>query len=474
MRLLPRRSAGRLVALVILVMLVAQGITFWILADERQGALRSAELNYLLQRIVSAHELIEVVPAQERELALAALSDPVLTLSVDDQAQLAGDDAPVFTRWLVEEGPLAGYPEAFRVRTRILVDDDRCEERDRSHAHDRDDDDDDDAEEYREDWHKRLRKQDCPPLLMVSLPLSGGGWLNAMAQPPAPSWLWLRAAVLGAGITAVLLIVAVLLAVHYLLAPVQRLRLAARDFSRGQPRLLPEKGPEDIRDVIRAFNEMQTTVGKAQEEKARMLAALAHDLRTPLTAMRLRVELLPPGEDRERLLRNLAEMQSLAESTLEFIRGTAAEPPRRFDVGALLESLCEDLADMGLVVHCEELPRSVLEGHPEALRRAVRNLIENAVSYGGQARVSLTRTASSVVIHVTDPGPGIAPELRERVFEPFFRVEASRSRNSGGAGLGLAIARSLVSAMGGQLRITDGPGGKGCEVQVSLPVPSAG
>lgn len=369
MRLLPRRSAGRLVALVILVMLVAQGITFWILADERQGALRSAELNYLLQRIVSAHELIEVVPAQERELALAALSDPVLTLSVDDQAQLAGDDAPVFTRWLVEEGPLAGYPEAFRVRTRILVDDDRCEERDRSHAHDRDDDDDDDAEEYREDWHKRLRKQDCPPLLMVSLPLSGGGWLNAMAQPPAPSWLWLRAAVLGAGITAVLLIVAVLLAVHYLLAPVQRLRLAARDFSRGQPRLLPEKGPEDIRDVIRAFNEMQTTVGKAQEEKARMLAALAHDLRTPLTAMRLRVELLPPGEDRERLLRNLAEMQSLAESTLEFIRGTAAEPPHRFDVGALLESLCEDLADMGLVVHCEELPRSVLEGHPEALRR---------------------------------------------------------------------------------------------------------
>lgn len=104
----------------------------------------------------------------------------------------------------------------------------------------------------------------------------------------------------------------------------------------------------------------------------------------------------------------------------------------------------------------------------------MRNLIENAVSYGGQARVSLTRTASSVVIHVTDPGPGIAPELRERVFEPFFRVEASRSRNSGGAGLGLAIARSLVSAMGGQLRITDGPGGKGCEVQVSLPVPSAG
>jgi signal transduction histidine kinase len=308
----------------------------------------------------------------------------------------------------------------------------------------------------------------------MSLPLAGGDWLNAIAQPPAPSWLWLRAAVLGAGITAVLLIVAVLLAVHYLLAPVQRLRLAARDFSRGQLRLLPEKGPEDIRDVIRAFNEMQTTVGKAQEEKARMLAALAHDLRTPLTAMRLRVELLPPGEDRERLLRNLAEMQSLAESTLEFIRGTAAEPPRRFDVGALLESLCEDLADMGLAVHCEELPRSVLEGHPEALRRAVRNLIENAVSYGGEARVSLTRTASSVVIHVTDPGPGIAPELRERVFEPFFRVDTSRSRNSGGAGLGLAIARSLVSAMGGQVLITDGPGGKGCEVRISLPEPSAG
>lgn len=133
-----------------------------------------------------------------------------------------------------------------------------------------------------------MQKMDCPPVLDLSLRLTDGNWLNAVASPPQPSWLWLKAALMGAGITAVLLILAVLFAVQYILAPVRRLREAAESFSRDNPRQLPEQGPEDIRDVIRAFNHMQVQVVRSQDEKARLLAALAHDLRTPVTAMRLR------------------------------------------------------------------------------------------------------------------------------------------------------------------------------------------
>lgn len=147
------------------------------------------------------------------------------------------------------------------------------------------------------------------------------------------------------------------------------LSLAAHAFGRGEKVRIPEKGPEDVREVTRAFNQMQEQVGRAQEDRARLLAALAHDLRTPITSMRLRVEMLPEGEDRDRLLDSLREMQHLAEATLDFIRGTTTEQHRRYDLATLLDSLCGDLQEMGLAVHCQDSPRCVLQGQPEAVKR---------------------------------------------------------------------------------------------------------
>lgn len=472
MHLFPRRAASQLVLLVIVVMLLAQGITFWMMVGERQGALQTAGLNNLLNRVGNAYSLINSMQPDGRKRALAALSDSLLELSEGSEPLLKGDASPPFSVWLLSEGPLSDLTSASHdVRTRILVDDDRCKrEKDDHHEHyEHHDEHDNLIEEYQEDWHKRLRKMDCPPVLELSLDLKDGQWLNAVALPPRPSWLWLKAALIGAGVTAVLLIAAVLLAVRYILAPVRNLREAAVAFSQGNPRYLPERGPEDIRDVIRAFNAMQHQVGRSQDEKARLLAALAHDLRTPLTAMRLRVEMLPDGEDRSRLLDNLAEMQGLAEDTLDFIRGSASELTRRFDLGALLESLCDDLAEIGMAVTCDEMPRCIMQGRPEAVRRATRNLIENAVSYGDEARVSMVVNPDSIAIDIVDRGPGIPAELREKVFEPFFRVEASRSRDSGGAGLGLAIARTLVLGMGGSIAIEDLADGPGTRVRVTLP-----
>ena len=468
MRLWPRRAGGQLALLLILVLLAAQVITIVILAGERQGALRSASLEHVLQRVADGYTLADTTDPERQERILRALSSPTLRLSIDPAPYLTEDRASGMSRRLAEELGLS----VEQVRTAMEADGDDClpdrdDHRDRE-RHDDEDDEHHEYEEHRDDDHHDERHE-CPPVLGVSLALSSGQWFNARARPPAPSWLWLKATLTSVGITAVLLTLTLLLAVRRILRPMNELSQAAHAFGRGEKVRIPEKGPEDVREVTRAFNQMQDQVGRAQEDRARLLAALAHDLRTPITSMRLRVEMLPEGEDRDRLLDSLREMQHLAEATLDFIRGTTTEQHRRYDMATLLDSLCGDLQEMGLAVHCQDSPRCVLQGQPEAVKRALRNLIENAVNYGEQAEVTLATTDTDAVVTIVDQGPGIPEAERERVFEPFYRLEHSRSRETGGAGLGLAIARTLIRGMGGEVRLSAGPGGHGLQVSVTLP-----
>ena len=469
MRLWPRRAGGQLALLLILVLLVAQVITIVILAGERQGALRSASLEHVLQRVADGYTLADTTDPERQERILRALSSPTLRLSIDPAPYLTEDQSSDMRRRLAKELELP----VEQVRTAMEADEDNCmpdrdEHRDRE-RHDDEDDEHHEYEEHRDEDDHRDDRHECPPVLGVSLALSSGQWFNARARPPAPSWLWLKATLTSVGITAVLLTLTLLLAVRRILQPMNELSLAAHAFGRGEKVRVPEKGPEDVREVTRAFNQMQDQVGRAQEDRARLLAALAHDLRTPITSMRLRVEMLPEGEDRDRLLDSLREMQHLAEATLDFIRGTTTEQHRRYDLATLLDSLCGDLQEMGLAVHCDDSPRCVLQGQPEAVKRALRNLIENAVNYGEQAEVTLATTDTEAVVTIVDQGPGILEADRERVFEPFYRLEHSRSRETGGAGLGLAIARTLIRGMGGDIRLGAGPGGQGLQVSVTLP-----
>ncbi|MCW8977747.1 MAG: ATP-binding protein [Marinobacter sp.] len=469
MRLWPRRAGGQLALLLILVLLVAQVITIVILAGERQGALRSASLEHVLQRVADGYTLADTTDPERQERIPRALSSPTLRLSIDPAPYLTEDQSSDMRRRLAEE---LGLPMA-QVRTAMEADGDDClrdrdDHRDRE-RHDDEDDEHHEYEEHRDDDDHHDERHECPPVLGVSLALSSGQWFNARALPSAPSWLWLKATLTSVGITAVLLTLTLLLAVRRILRPINELSQAAHAFGRGEKVRIPEKGPEDVREVTRAFNQMQDQVGRAQEDRARLLAALAHDLRTPITSMRLRVEMLPEGEDRDRLLDSLREMQHLAEATLDFIRGTTTEQHRRYDLATLLDSLCGDLQEMGLAVHCDDSPRCVLQGQPEAVKRALRNLIENAVNYGEQAEVTLATTDTEAVVTIVDQGPGILEADRERVFEPFYRLEHSRSRETGGAGLGLAIARTLIRGMGGDIRLGAGPGGQGLQVSVTLP-----
>ena len=216
---------------------------------------------------------------------------------------------------------------------------------------------------------------------------------------------------------------------------------------------------------------MQERLRRLIESRTRMLAALSHDLRTPLTLLRLRAEEVADTDERDKMLATIGEMDEMIGATLAFARDEVrAEPRRRVDVAALLASVVDDMADAGLPVTMAPAPPLIHDCQPGALKRAITNLLDNAVKYGKRARVDDPRDARKTIeITIDDDGPGIPEAELPRVFQPFYRVEDSRSRDTGGTGLGLAIAQSIVQAHGGELTLANRPGG-GLRACIKLPV----
>jgi len=200
-----------------------------------------------------------------------------------------------------------------------------------------------------------------------------------------------------------------------------------------------------------------------------MLSAISHDLKTPITLLRLRAEYIEDAGEKEKTLATLAEMESMIESTLAFARDDAEkEEPRVVDLAALVESICDDLADAGRPVAFQDVPALKYRCRPLGLKRAVSNIVDNAVKYGGNARVRLSADPTAVEIVVDDDGPGIPEAELKEVFAPFYRLERSRSRETGGAGLGLSLARTVVHAHGGEITLSNRPGG-GLRAIIQLP-----
>ena len=236
----------------------------------------------------------------------------------------------------------------------------------------------------------------------------------------------------------------------------------------GEP--LPEQGSSEVRVATRAFNRMQKRIYEDVRERTGMLAAITHDLQTPLTRLRLRLEKLPDETLRNKLVGDMQSMQQMLQEGLELSRSLeTSEAAQLLDLDSLLDSLCSDAVEAGQQVAYIEHTAVQLKAHPLALRRAFSNLLDNAVKYGQRAEVSLSRDARQCHIRIRDFGPGIAPELQETVFTPFYRIEHSRSRESGGTGLGLSIARNIVLRHNGELTLTNHPAG-GLLVHVVLPL----
>jgi signal transduction histidine kinase len=271
-----------------------------------------------------------------------------------------------------------------------------------------------------------------------------------------PSRFWVHMA-----LTLIAVIAASLIAVRMVTRPMQRLAEAADAFGRDlDTPPLQVAGPAETRLAAEAFNRMQERLRRLIAERSRALAAVSHDLRTPLTRMRLRAELVEDEALRTEINADIDVMQAMVEATLDYLRGLREnEPIQTIEIEALLASLSADEQALGRPVALGDVRAAPYPGRLSALKRAIANLVDNAVKYGREAKLSALDSPDELRVIVEDRGPGIAEADLERVVEPYVRLEASRSRETGGVGLGLAIARDAARLHGGDLLLENRPGG---------------
>ena len=284
--------------------------------------------------------------------------------------------------------------------------------------------------------------------LLIQAPFSASRWLLLLA----PSALTL--------ITVLLFVVFLsFYAVRWIIAPLSAVAAAAQSFGRStdDDRLVPRSGPQEIAQVADALNDMRTRIRALLDDHTRMLAAISHDLRTPLTRLRLRAERLADRDAADGLLHEIASITHMLDETLNYLRRDGrSESPSRVDLPSLLQTVCTEFADVGHAVAYEGPARATWTCRPHILARALSNVVDNAVKHGSSVTVTLRVGERTAVIDVSDDGPGIPSALRDRVFDPFFKGDAARGAvNRSGFGLGLSIARDVVKSHGGEIDLVD-------------------
>lgn len=466
MRLFPRSLFARLVLVLLGGLIVAQLLSFAIHMQDRGELLLQASGVQSAQRVADIVRVLESQEPATRRKILRVLSSPALLVSLDgipispsSQAGLPGNRAEMFSMMI----------------RRFLGD----------------------------GWPIETIVADSAPTALIDPRGSGGAFPHAMHGPfngamhaPAqpgfsfvsqvrlhdgtvvtfdarqsgeaaglPFRMLLSLAVLLAAV-----VVLSLVAVRWVTRPLNALADAADELGRNIHRPpMEESGPLEVARAARAFNTMQIRLTAYLRERTSVLAAMSHDLKTPVTRLRLRAELLGDPPLRRKFTGDLEEMEAMVAATLDFLRGTAgSEAAQPVDMMALLESLQADLSEVGSQIRIEGQVVRPYTGQPTALKRCVRNLLENAVKYGQASSVVVDDNDDRLQILVRDEGPGIPEAELERVFDPFYRVEGSRSRDSGGTGLGLTIAKSIAESHGGRLALLNRPAG-GLEARLTLP-----
>lgn len=463
-KLLSSSFVAQTIALVLLALIVAQLVSLFILGYAYRHAISDINHNARIQQISSLVELLESSPADQYPTILAASRNRYNWYSVSHESKTFGKS------WSRGEKMVAhslervlGDKYQHKVRVKIksenldrsfdLEDCDDCFDSRRKHRY-RD-------QKFEHRQREAFARTSKIISLQISVQMENGLWLNLRSSAPKQPKLAIGHILLFMGISMLLVIAVLLLMMRRITQPLKHLTSAAQRLGIGeQVEPLPEKGPKDIRETIYAFNQMNSRLQRFVSDRTRMLAALSHDLRTPITTMRLRVELMPDSPDRDQLLNTLDEMQQMSEATLAFMRQASdTEATRKVELNAMLDSLCEDYIEMGQNVQYTEAEETIISCRPVSMKRALRNLIDNAVKYGNQARVNLSTKGEKVCIVIEDSGPGIPEDRMDKVFEPFFRLEQSRSRDTGGIGLGMAIARNIIRNHGGDIRLENTGGG---------------
>lgn len=449
-RFLPRTVPGQLIAFSLAALLISQLAMLAITAMERRNETREWWTGYVLARIASVVELLDQTPDTLHEQVLNASDMENLALEIQDTPlENTGTDDESVIYYLELQSLIDRPPEKI-----VVVIDELS-------------------------WIELLRrwvngarsteKAETEPWLETTIFLKENRWLHVAVDPPLnlPS-----AAVLLVPVATMLIVFGTMLffLIRHVNRPIQSLARAAEAFGRGdadQP--VPVSGPAEIRQAIEAFNAMRERLSRFVLDRTKMLAAVGHDLRTPITTMRLRAEFIEDEEIRSRMLASLDEIQEMAEAALSFAREEAiSDPIQTVDLNALVHTVCADQVDIDREVDYHEIGTTPYQCRPNSLKRAVRNIVENAVIYGKRARVTLNGLGDETWITVEDDGPGIPEEHMQQVFRPFVRMDAARGRYTGGIGLGLAIARSIVRGHGGDVSVENRKGG-GLRATIKLP-----
>ena len=425
----PRTLRSHLVLILGVGLLVAHALSFALLFGERMQATRSMMLRNLYEDVPVSVALLEHLPADQRSAWVNRLERRTYRyllrparagtpLATDRARQVTGliDDA-LGHAYVLRPRAVSSMPERYEVE---------------------------------------LTLRDGRPLTIEVTP----------APMPVARWLpWVLAAQI------VLLLACVGFAVRLATRPLAQLAAAAgRMDPAGQGAPLPQRGPSEVAQAAQALNLLQTRVAAHVAERTQILAAISHDLQTPITRLRLRVETMEASPEQDKLIGDIDHISQLVREGLDYARGASVRlgPPVRLDLTAFLESVVADYQDEGKAVQIVDRTDVVQQGHPQVLRRILQNLIDNALAYAGAVETRLRiDTTGRTCIDVLDRGPGIPPDQLDAVLKPFHRLEASRGRSTGGTGLGLAIALQLTQAMGGTLRLSNREGG-GLQATLSL------
>jgi len=283
-------------------------------------------------------------------------------------------------------------------------------------------------------------------------------WVLGTENPSGFDWV----------IVATIVVVGMLVVAYFiskqLIDPLKQLSCAAKNFASDiDSPPIPEHGPTEVQEALHNFNQMQLRIKRFVSERVQLVAAISHDLRTPLTRIQLYIESINDEEKKIKALSEIQMLSSMIQSTLAFLKDESnSEIAKNIDLGTLLQSICDDTSDTLGTANYSGPKNCVIHGKPIVIKRATSNIIENAVRYGNEATVNIELSDTDVVIVVTDKGPGLEKEDLVNVFTPFYRVEKSRNRNTGGVGLGLCIAETLIKKIGGSIRLNNMPEGGLC------------
>jgi signal transduction histidine kinase len=429
---LPRTLFARLTLILFASLVLAHGLSYWIFTSERGSAARTYMIGYMELDVASSVALLDRLPAEERPQWLERLRRPTYafvlghgTPGTDANSLLSMQLRQAMQQAIGPERPLMveSLPDSTSLREHLQM-------------------------------HTKL---------------SDGSLLTIDLHPkgiPLSSWI---TGVLGLQLA--LLAALSWLCVRLATQPLEDLAKAADSLGPDlKPNKVAENGPAEVARAAIAFNAMQERIANYTAERMQILAAISHDLQTPITRMRLRADLMDDEEQRAAQLRGLKEMEDLVREGVTFARTLhgATETPRQLDLDALLDSMVCDYTDAGQDVSLRGSVGENLLLRPVALRRILANLTDNALKFGGSAELEVAASPHEISISVLDRGPGIPQDKLETVFQPFYRLEGSRNRDSGGTGLGLTIARQLAQALDGKLELSNRDGG-GLSAKLTLP-----